>query len=41
MNILNVMWSGGAPYASIHKVHQQILSQAGPTASVKTWLLQG
>lgn len=41
MTILNVMWSGGAPFASIHKVHQQILSQAGPTASVKTWLLQG
>lgn len=41
MSILNVMWSGGAPFASIHKVHQQILSQVGPTASVKTWLLQG
>ncbi|VVM41671.1 D-inositol-3-phosphate glycosyltransferase [Pseudomonas fluorescens] len=41
MTVLNVMWSGGAAYASIHKVHQQILEQAGPTASVKTWLLQG
>jgi glycosyltransferase involved in cell wall biosynthesis len=35
------MWASGAPFASIHKVHQQILSQASPTAPVKTWLLQG
>jgi glycosyltransferase involved in cell wall biosynthesis len=41
MTILNVMWAGGAPFASIHKVHQQILSQATPSASVKTWLFQG
>ncbi|MFI8396594.1 glycosyltransferase family 4 protein [Pseudomonas sp. NPDC078863] len=41
MNILNIMWAGGAPFASIHKVHQQILSQASPSAVVKTWLLQG
>lgn len=41
MSILNVMWSGGAPFASIHKVHQQILSQAGPAIPVQTWLLQG
>jgi glycosyltransferase involved in cell wall biosynthesis len=41
MSILNVMWAGGSPFASIHKVHQQILSQADPAASVKTWLLQG
>jgi glycosyltransferase involved in cell wall biosynthesis len=41
MNILNVMWAGGAPFASIHKVHEQILSQAAPTQPVKTWLLQG
>ena len=41
MSILNVMWSGGAPFASIHKVHQQILSQAGSTTPVETWLLQG
>ena len=41
MSILNVMWSGGAPFASIHKVHQQILSQAASTSPVKTWLLQG
>ena len=41
MSILNVMWAGGAPFASIHKVHQQILSQALPSTPVKTWLLQG
>ena len=41
MSILNVMWAGGAPFASIHKVHQQILSQASPSTPVKTWLLQG
>lgn len=41
MTILNVMWAGGAPFASIHKVHQQILSQADPAIPIKTWLLQG
>jgi len=41
MSILNIMWAGGAPFASIHKVHQQILSQAAGTAPIKTWLLQG
>ncbi len=41
MSILNVMWAGGAPFASIHKVHQQILSQADPSMPIKTWLLQG
>lgn len=40
MSIINVMWSGGLPYASVHKVHQQILSQAAPGACIKTWLLQ-
>lgn len=41
MSILNIMWAGGAPFASTHKVHQQILSQASPSVPVKTWLLQG
>ncbi|NYH08465.1 glycosyltransferase involved in cell wall biosynthesis [Pseudomonas moraviensis] len=41
MSILNVMWAGGAPFASTHKVHQQILSQAAPSEPVQTWLLQG
>lgn len=41
MSILNVMWAGGAPFASTHKVHQQILAQVLPSVPVKTWLLQG
>ncbi|KJK09031.1 MULTISPECIES: glycosyltransferase [Pseudomonas] len=41
MNIVNIMWAGGAPYVSVHKVHQQILSRAAPNASVTSWLLQG
>ncbi|MHC6227725.1 glycosyltransferase [Pseudomonas sp. X10] len=41
MNIVNVMWAGGAAYWSVHKVHQQILSQAGENISVTNWLLQG
>jgi len=41
MSILNIMWAGGAPFASTHKVHQQILSQVSPSVPVKTWLLQG
>ncbi|MGE8152271.1 glycosyltransferase [Pseudomonas vancouverensis] len=41
MSILNVMWAGGAPFASIHKVHQQILAQAESSSPIKTWLLQG
>ncbi|MBT2337887.1 MULTISPECIES: glycosyltransferase [Pseudomonas] len=41
MSIINVMWAGGAPFASIHKVHHQILSRMEPAMPVKTWLLQG
>lgn len=41
MNIVNIMWAGGAPYVSVHKVHQQILSQAEPGTSISSWLLQG
>ncbi|WP_422420673.1 glycosyltransferase [Pseudomonas sp. GZD-222] len=41
MNIVNIMWAGGAPYVSVHKVHQQILSHAAPGAAVSSWLLQG
>lgn len=40
MSIINVMWSGDSPYASVHKVHRQVLSQAPSGAPVKTWLLQ-
>ncbi|AKJ97545.1 MULTISPECIES: glycosyltransferase [Pseudomonas] len=41
MSIINVMWAGGAPFASVHKVHHQILSRMEPAMPVKTWLLQG
>ncbi|CAM3789802.1 Mannosylfructose-phosphate synthase [compost metagenome] len=41
MSIVNIMWAGGSPYVSVHKVHQQILSQAEPGAKVFNWLLQG
>jgi glycosyltransferase involved in cell wall biosynthesis len=41
MSIVNVMWASGAPFASTHKVHHQILSQAPAGASIETWLLQG
>lgn len=39
MKIVNVMWAGGSPYQSVHKVHQQILSQAGADASIANWVL--
>lgn len=35
------MWAGGEPYVSVHKVHQQILSQAELGSSISSWLLQG
>ncbi|MFL6610931.1 MAG: glycosyltransferase [Pseudomonas sp.] len=41
MSIINVMWAGGSAFASVHKVHCQILSQMDPAMPVKTWLLQG
>lgn len=41
MSIINVMWAGGSPFASVHKVHHQILSQLEPAMPVKTWFLQG
>ncbi|WP_445570964.1 glycosyltransferase [Pseudomonas sp. E102] len=41
MSIINVMWAGGSPFASVHKVHRQILSQIDPAMPVRTWLLQG
>ena len=39
-SVINVMWSGGPAYASVHKVHLQILAQATPGTLIKTWLLQ-
>lgn len=41
MSIVNVMWASGTPFASIHKVHQQILAQASTSVPIETWLLQG
>ncbi|MBN2991742.1 glycosyltransferase [Pseudomonas cedrina subsp. fulgida] len=41
MSILNIMWAGGAAFASVQKVHQQILSHAVCRAPITTWLLQG
>ncbi|QVM94078.1 glycosyltransferase [Pseudomonas entomophila] len=41
MNIVNVMWSGGSPYMSIHKVHRDLLVHAQSDARVCNWLLLG
>ncbi|WP_060484693.1 glycosyltransferase [Pseudomonas sp. NBRC 111123] len=41
MNIVNMMWAGGSPYMSIHKVHQQVLSHAGADARISDWLMLG
>ncbi|RWU26454.1 glycosyl transferase [Pseudomonas alkylphenolica] len=41
VNIVNIMWSGGAPYVSVHRVHQQVLARAEPGAVISNWLLQG
>lgn len=41
MSILNIMWAGGSAFASVQKVHQQILSNAICRAPIATWLLQG
>lgn len=40
MNIVNIMWAGGSPYISIHNVHHQVLTHAGPDASISNWLLR-
>lgn len=41
MSILNIMWAGGSAFASVQKVHHQILSQADSRVLINTWLLQG
>ncbi|MCC6076400.1 glycosyltransferase [Pseudomonas sp. GCM10022188] len=41
MSVTNVVWSGGQAYASIHKVHGQILALIGGREKVRTWVLQG
>lgn len=41
MSILNIMWAGGTAFASVQKVHQQVLGSIDCDASIHTWLLQG
>jgi glycosyltransferase involved in cell wall biosynthesis len=41
MSIINVMWASGSPFSSVHKVHQQIVSQLDSSVEIKTWFLQG
>lgn len=41
MSVTNVVWSGGQAYASIHKVHGQILALIGGQEKIHTWVLQG
>lgn len=41
MSLVNVMWSSGAPFSSVHKVHQQIVAQLDPSIEIKTWFLKG
>lgn len=41
MTIVNVMWGSGCAFASVHKVHRLILSQADKREPQQTWLLQG
>ncbi len=41
MSILNIMWAGGSAFASVQKVHRQVLASIDCGAPVQTWLLQG
>ena len=41
MSILNIMWAGGSAFASVQKVHRQVLASIDCGAPVHTWLLQG
>ncbi|MBF6028088.1 glycosyltransferase [Pseudomonas sp. P115] len=41
MSILNIMWAGGSAFASVQKVHRQVLAAIECGAPVHTWLLQG
>ncbi|MDZ3994054.1 glycosyltransferase [Pseudomonas sp. Teo4] len=41
MNIVNMMWSGGSRYISIHRVHCQVLACVGADARISNWLLLG
>ncbi|MDR2307597.1 MAG: glycosyltransferase [Paucimonas sp.] len=39
LKIVNVMWSGGSPFMSIHKVHRDVLAHAPVGTQVDNWLL--
>lgn len=41
MTIVNILWGSGCAFASVHKVHQLILSQLDERVPRQTWLLQG
>lgn len=41
MSILNIMWAGGSAFASVQKVHRQVLASIDCDAPVHHWLLQG
>lgn len=41
MSIISIVWSSGKAHASIHKVHDQILSLAADQEAHHTWMLQG
>ncbi|WP_194789760.1 glycosyltransferase [Pseudomonas sp. UFMG81] len=41
MKIVNVMWSGGSPFMSVHNVHSQVLAHGPADARVCNWLLLG
>jgi hypothetical protein len=40
LNIVNVMWSGGSPFMSVHTVHRQV-AHAPVGMQVSNWLLLG
>ena len=40
VSVLNVMWSGGSAFVSVHKVHRQVLQMRTPGETVETLLLQ-
>lgn len=41
MRVINIMWSFGSAYASVHKVHRQVLELLPPDSTVEYWVLQG
>lgn len=41
MRVINIMWSFGSAYASVHKVHTQILELLPPDSLIENWVLQG